>query len=324
MSIIMGALGGAGDAGQSYFAQQQRAADDLRMAQMRSDLDFNKSKLLMQTGEDIKNAPLNRFADFASSQPTTEAAPPPDAQAYQNMQLDGTGGVPGGTGGFQGDITTALTQAQAIKDPDDRDAAIAQIQNQINSQSDAIRANAPQTQPLSRTSIINGAMNDALASGDGPAYAAGAGLYNADARIQYLQDQIAVKQQLIESREATFRDRTDARREQTDMMRTVAEIRAESAAAKVQANTGDPMAADKMAITQAREKRLDLQNQINTTMKKVDSGIMKKEDAAVVINNLEAQQIKYNNIINPAAPASAPNPANNPRLTFDPKTGAFN
>ena len=55
MSIIMGALAGAGDAGQQYFAQQQKVDDEMKMAQTRSDLDFNKSKLLLQAGVDSQN-----------------------------------------------------------------------------------------------------------------------------------------------------------------------------------------------------------------------------------------------------------------------------
>lgn len=69
-------------------------------------------------------------------------------------------------------------------------------------------------------------------------------------------------------------------------------------------------AADKLAIAKARERRLDIKDQISTTIKKREQGLMTKDEAKTKLAELESQQLKYDRIIEgEGTPAPAPSPA---------------
>ena len=69
------------------------------------------------------------------------------------------------------------------------------------------------------------------------------------------------------------------------------------------------LSSEKLEITRAREKRLDIKDRISTVLKKSDNRLISREAAADQIKELEAQQKKYDQIIESGTPQSSAAPA---------------
>ena len=60
---------------------------------------------------------------------------------------------------------------------------------------------------------------------------------------------------------------------------------------------GDPLGGEKLTISRAREKRLDIKDRISTVLKKRENDLISDKEAREQIKDLEQQQAKYDKII---------------------------
>jgi hypothetical protein len=98
----------------------------------------------------------------------------------------------------------------------------------------------------------------------------------------------------------------------TDERASAGEHSAKAAKAKAEADPDSgkgSTAADKAAIARARERRLDIKDQIATTIKKREQGLMTKDEAKSRLAELESQQMKYDKIIRDGEDEPAPKAA---------------
>lgn len=94
----------------------------------------------------------------------------------------------------------------------------------------------------------------------------------------------------IESRERIAKTESERKEEESKRKELEFWSRIESGGKKP-----DP---EKQQLAEAREKRIDLQNQISNVVKKLENGLIKKDAAGIAIKELEERQIKYDKIIN--------------------------
>jgi len=132
------------------------------------------------------------------------------------------------------------------------------------------------------------------------------GLYDAEAVLQVeRKDTVAAikaarKEALDQQKADGFDERTAA------MIKVGAGHDAARVAAKSAGAAGG--GEGKLSLQQAREKRVDLKDQIATLMKEVELGLTKKDAAKPLIESLKAQQNKYDKIIADGEGAAAPTP----------------
>jgi hypothetical protein len=135
MSIILGALGGAGEAlenvGATMLKNNLETDRQMQLAQTTNDLELQRQQTLAQFQDTLKNAPLNRLTskaqELAGQQVPQEAAPV--------TSLTGSGAVNQDTGeaalGLQGSPAVLRAQVNTWPDGPDKVAALAQINKQI-------------------------------------------------------------------------------------------------------------------------------------------------------------------------------------------------
>lgn len=108
------------------------------------------------------------------------------------------------------------------------------------------------------------------------------------------------KDALDEQKEISRGEREDAkeegRNERTRLTLESSERKAEKRASGG-GGSGGALNAEKLEVTKAREKRLDIQKRIDVVIKQVENRMVKKEDGLAKIRELEAQQDSYQKII---------------------------
>lgn len=114
---------------------------------------------------------------------------------------------------------------------------------------------------------------------------------------------------LKEARKVAAKDALDAQKEdraerKMDQDRDIANQRDETMQKRIEkigtsggGSGGDGLSAEKLKVTQAREKRLDIQKRIDVVIKQVENRMVKKEEGLEMIRKLEAQQDGYQKII---------------------------
>lgn len=157
MGIILGALGGAGDA-------LQKAGG----AMLESNLATERAQTLATFQDNLKNAPLQRLSmkaqGFAGQDVPLEAAP---VGALSGTDANGQ------KFGMQGDLNQVRAQIADMPPGQDRDAAMAQFQKQIASDTNKAQAAvAGQTRKRSNGEAFDAALEDSRIN-DPVAYAAG-------------------------------------------------------------------------------------------------------------------------------------------------------
>lgn len=143
--IILGALGGLGD-GLTTIGAQQDKRDDLTLE---SNLAQQRTQALEQFKQQMEDQQRQRMADNigAAAQPILDQGIVAQAINARTNQLDGS--VPSGTaadgqaytdGGFAGDANSVLSAIKDMQPGPDRDAALAQFQQQLQDQRSKVGA----------------------------------------------------------------------------------------------------------------------------------------------------------------------------------------
>lgn len=167
MGILMGALAGAGKAAGEIADANTRRWDRQALADQNAQLEMAKMKMAEEmrnnsviAAEKRAEEPLKRFGGILQGNQNAMITTPgaaPDASAYEGIKIDGWS--------KGGDIENALKSAQSIKDPQARKEALDQIQSQINTQGDAIRASVkPVTRKVTSEEALQKTREDSLAS----------------------------------------------------------------------------------------------------------------------------------------------------------------
>jgi len=170
MGIILGALGGASDAllkGMDADRDQANAEARMRLA---NSLDLEKAQAL----EALKNAPLNRLQSRAQALAGQEVP----QEAAPVTSLSGTYASDAGpsNGGFQGGFKSIQSAIAGMPEGDDKQAAIAQLKQQMGQAMSASSAEASgKTRKRTSDEALEAALGEAKSS-DLAAYAAGRGL----------------------------------------------------------------------------------------------------------------------------------------------------
>lgn len=109
------------------------------------------------------------------------------------------------------------------------------------------------------------------------------------------------KDALDEQKEISRGEREEAkeegRSERARLDRESSERKADKRAASGGGSGSNNLNAEKLEVTKAREKRLDIQKRIDVVIKQVENRMVKKEDGLAQIQKLEAQQDSYDKII---------------------------
>jgi hypothetical protein len=142
MSIILGALGGMGEAAQQMAAMNQKASLAQEQAQLESDLATHraetleqfKSSLAVQTADQQREKMVGRIGPV--QQDILNQGIVNRASTARANQLDGTvdtgsDGQPAQSQGFVGDATQVMQSINQLPDGPDKQAALAQLQRQI-------------------------------------------------------------------------------------------------------------------------------------------------------------------------------------------------
>lgn len=179
--IILGALGGIGDATQDIAKTNTRLWNEQNLAQLNSDLAQQKMMALESYKNDLANAPMNRAGTLIGEASNTQIPIEPE----KVTELDQSGAERAGlTTGLQGDIAKIKAMRDAAQStlenpnatPEQKDQAqglISQIYNQVNAQADIkLDEAAGKTRTLTPPEALQAAAKKALQNGDGQAYAA--------------------------------------------------------------------------------------------------------------------------------------------------------
>jgi hypothetical protein len=136
MGILLAALAGGADASlkQDQVAEKSRLDTDRELAvgQQNSDLVLQRTQALAVFQENLKNAPINRISQSAqqfSQQDVPVTAPP--LQNVSPTSSDASDG-PAQPSGFSGNISKIQSDINALPAGPDKDAAMAQLNNQID------------------------------------------------------------------------------------------------------------------------------------------------------------------------------------------------
>lgn len=182
MSWLLGAASGAGDFLAGTQAQALKQADATDLENLRASNDQARQMSLMRAQEDIKNAPLNRFASLVAGHANDTVPTPGDPQAAASGLIAGPG-----------DQNTSLGNAQTAEANGVMPADGSTVAGDLK----GTGIISGGTRKLSKNEMIEAGLAEALANGDGVAYAAGLGLQNTDAKMmalsdrsQYLQDKV--------------------------------------------------------------------------------------------------------------------------------------
>lgn len=136
MSIILGAMGGAGEGMQQFGAQAQKASDAQDLATLESNLALQRSQALEQfkTALTVSTADQQRQQQSArigsAAQPILQQGIVNRAAAARAQNLGTDSGTPDNAQ-FTGDASSALAAVQSLPDGPDKDAAMAQLRSQL-------------------------------------------------------------------------------------------------------------------------------------------------------------------------------------------------
>lgn len=172
--IIMGALGGAGEALGQMGSAMFKDSLDRDSRQQESDTSLQRAKALEEFRQNLQNAPLKRFEGYVASarekEVPTEVAPV--------RALDGTTGLITTDGnapqsrGFAGDPATVYKSLMALPEGPDKAAALAQFEAQLTAeQKRNLAAAEGKTRKRTNAEALAAASEQAMTS-DLPALAA--------------------------------------------------------------------------------------------------------------------------------------------------------
>ena len=249
MSIILGALGGAGEqlanVGQAMFKDSLDADREKRTTALarethsiNSGVDLQRQQTLEAYKETLKNAPLDRLGQrakaLAGEEVPVESAPV--AQLTGNIPLaDGEMGPKGGV--FTGAVADARRDVMALPDGPDKTAAMKQLDAQVASDqkaADSIIVGARRKR--TGDEAVQAALDEARKKGDLPAVAAYERELGKPARDERRID-VAEKKGEQAAQAAELRDKRDrdlaAQRDATQ--RYIAELRDETANRRLEA-----------------------------------------------------------------------------------------
>lgn len=139
MSLILGAIGGAGEGLQQVGAQAQKANDAQDLATVESNLALQrtealeqfKTNLATQQRQTMVNS-INAAVPDILNQGMVQKAINARAQNLDGTVATGSDGQPAQSLGFTGDASSALAAIQSLPDGPDKQAALAQLQQQIS------------------------------------------------------------------------------------------------------------------------------------------------------------------------------------------------
>ena len=249
MSIILGALGGAGEqlanVGQAMFKDSLDADREKRTTALaretyaiNSGVDLQRQQTLEAYKETLKNAPLDRLGQrakaLAGEEVSVESAPV--AQLSGNIPLaDGEMGPKGR--GFTGAVADARRDVLALPDGPDKTAAMKKLDAQVGTDqktADSIIAGARRKR--TGDEAVQAALDEARKNGDLPAVAAYERELGKPARDERRID-VAEKKGEQAARAAELKDQRDrdlaAQRDATQ--RYIAELRDETANRRLEA-----------------------------------------------------------------------------------------
>jgi hypothetical protein len=143
MSIILGALGGAGEALQQVGAMNQKAELAQEQTQLESDLATKraetleqfKSTLAVQTADQQRQQMVGRIAPVQQGildQGIVNRATTARANQLDGTVATGSDGQPAQSQGFVGDANQVLQAINQMPDGPDKQAALAQLQQQVS------------------------------------------------------------------------------------------------------------------------------------------------------------------------------------------------
>lgn len=198
--LLMGLIGGAGQGletlNKQNYANQVRADEEAtrsRLLQQQSDLKIKEEQTVLGI-QDLykqetekraiaaKNQPVNDFTSAVGQHLNDQVpaeSPPPVTQLnglINGNGITGADGQPlnGGTQGFSGNIANLRDQITNGTMPDaDKQAALAQLDAQASGANDVNAAMTPPTRGMTYQQAQGQAMQDMLAKGNGPGFAAG-------------------------------------------------------------------------------------------------------------------------------------------------------
>jgi hypothetical protein len=142
MSIILGALGGMGEAAQQMAAMNQKASLAQEQAQLESDLATHraetleqfKSSLAVDTADQQRQKMVGRIAPVQQdilNQGIVNRASTARANQLDGTVATGSDGQPAQSQGFIGDANQVLQSINQLPDGPDKQAALAQLQQQV-------------------------------------------------------------------------------------------------------------------------------------------------------------------------------------------------
>lgn len=173
-----------------------------------------------------------------------------------------------------------------------------------------------------------GVNSDAVSTtNDKMAYARQKGYYDVEADLQKDRDYLV--KTLAEERKAAAeryrQDQQDARQAETERHNRAAEGAMWGRINKPDGGGGSGTA-ERLEVTRAREKRVDIQQQITTVINANKEGLMDTKTAQAELTRLRALQKKYQDIEDgaDAAPAAKPAPSAKPAPGTRPPLASFN
>lgn len=223
MSLVLGAIGGAGsalqDMGAAWMKSDMAFDNESRLAGVRSDLELGRQKALALYQDNLKNAPLQRLGSKAKEFGTQDVAQEPNAAqltGYDPQAVEAGPSIPG----FKGDPEKVAAAISSMAPGPDRDAAIAQFKRQLGSDQ-GFEASLVTGKTRKRTGdeAMRAAVEDAKAN-DLPAYAAyerEIGKPLRDERRVDVQDKRADNQAAASAASEERKERIEARRMMVDL-----------------------------------------------------------------------------------------------------------
>jgi hypothetical protein len=168
MGMLLDAISGAGKGLADVATQQIDQQNKLQLQQQAADLDVQKAQRIAEFNYGLTNraaTQAGKYVQDALQSQIQDTAPPPTSIS---------GNVPGSTStGFKGNYSDMLNEVNRIKDPADKAAALAQLNQQFNSDQSTVQdALQGKTHAPSGMDAISIAMQNALADGNMQAYAA--------------------------------------------------------------------------------------------------------------------------------------------------------